>query len=38
MWGLPVVMSVRAYEDPERLDGVIAEVDGEPVGRGSSEG
>jgi GNAT superfamily N-acetyltransferase len=32
MWGLPVVTSVRAYEDPERLDGVIAEVDGEPVG------
>ena len=32
MWGLPVVTSVRAYEDPERLDGVIAEVDSEPVG------
>jgi len=32
MWGLPVVTSVRAYEDPERLDGVIAEVDDEPVG------
>lgn len=30
--GLPVVTSVRAYEDPQRLDGVIAEVDGEPVG------
>jgi hypothetical protein len=25
MWGLPVVTSVRAYEDPERLDGVIAD-------------
>jgi hypothetical protein len=25
MWGLPVVTSVRAYEDPQRLDGVIAE-------------
>ena len=32
MWGLPVVTSVRAYEDPERLEGVIAEVDGESVG------
>lgn len=32
LWGLPVVTSVRAYEDPQRLDGVIAEVDGEPVG------
>jgi ribosomal protein S18 acetylase RimI-like enzyme len=32
LWGLPVVTAVRAYEDPQRLDGVIAEVDGEPVG------
>lgn len=32
MWGLPVVTPVRAYQDPQRLDGVIAEVDGEPVG------
>lgn len=32
MWGLPVVTSVRAYEHPERLDGVVAEVDGEPIG------
>jgi ribosomal protein S18 acetylase RimI-like enzyme len=32
LWGLPVVTPVRAYEEPQRLDGVIAEVDGEPVG------
>jgi ribosomal protein S18 acetylase RimI-like enzyme len=32
MWGLPVITSVRAYEDPQRLNGMIAEVDGEPVG------
>lgn len=31
-WGLPVVTWGRAYADPERLDGVLAEVDGEPVG------
>jgi ribosomal protein S18 acetylase RimI-like enzyme len=31
-WGLPVVTPARAYEEPQRLDGVIAEVGGERVG------
>lgn len=32
LWGLPVVTSVGTYAEPELLEGVIAEVDGEPVG------
>jgi GNAT superfamily N-acetyltransferase len=31
-WGLPVVTPVEAYEAPEALDGVVAELDGEPAG------
>jgi GNAT superfamily N-acetyltransferase len=31
-WGLPVVTPVAAYEAPEELDGVVAELDGERAG------
>jgi GNAT superfamily N-acetyltransferase len=31
-WGLPVVTPVRSYPEPERLDGVVAEVDGRRSG------
>jgi ribosomal protein S18 acetylase RimI-like enzyme len=31
-WGLPVVSPSGAYDAPERLDGLVAEDAGEPVG------
>jgi SAM-dependent methyltransferase/GNAT superfamily N-acetyltransferase len=31
-WGLPVITTSGSYPHPERLEGVIAEVDGRPVG------
>lgn len=31
-WGVPVVTPVAAYDAPEAHDGVVADIDGEPVG------
>ncbi len=31
-WGLPLVSPSGTYEDPERLDGLVADRDGERVG------
>ena len=31
-WGLPVVTPTAAFDAPEQLDGLVAELDGEPAG------
>jgi len=31
-WGIPVVTPIAAYHDPERHDGVVAELEGERAG------
>lgn len=37
LWGLPVVTVDGVHDDPEGLDGLVADLDGDPIGAATHE-